>query len=129
MLVAVDDDDAVNKCDGGREEAHRRAGIAQHQRPRRLLQPAAAADDEARLVRLVDAHAHLPQSGGHERGVLALERAGQMAPAASEGGEQQRAIGDGFRARRHDAADQRPLRRHNGQRFELAVHAGCDGMG
>src|SRR5262249_27528971 len=68
------------------------------------------------LVRLLDADTHLPQGGGHERCVLALERPGQPARAARQPRYQQRAIGDRLAARGRDAPDERPVRRDDGER-------------
>ena len=80
---------------------------------------AGAADDEAGVVRLLDDDAHLPQRGRHQRRVLALERAGEPARARRQRGQQQRAVGDRLRARRRDAADQRAVRRNDGQSLRL----------
>ncbi len=50
MLVAIDDETAVEHGNGCREEACRRAGIAEEERLFRLLERAGAGDDEGRRV-------------------------------------------------------------------------------
>ncbi|ENN89004.1 hypothetical protein RHSP_02688 [Rhizobium freirei PRF 81] len=113
MGIAVDDDLAVNQRGGGGQKARRGAGVAEKKRGCRRLQFAAAGDNEGRVVRLIDRDAHGAQRFGHIAGIVALQRAGQPARALGKACQQQGAVGDRFRSRRHGAPGQRLARRDN----------------
>src|SRR5690606_18474772 len=58
VLVAVNDDGAIDSRNGGRQKAGGRAGIAEGQRRGGRREAAKAGDEEARRIRLGDLDAH-----------------------------------------------------------------------
>ena len=99
-LVAVERDGPVGEGGGGRDEPHDGArepavdGAA-------AAQAVVGADRDALAVGL-DRHAQRAQGTDHQRGVARSGRPADGRGAAGEGGEQQRAVGDGLRARHGD---------------------------
>ena len=90
---------AVDERGDRREEAHRRAAVADEQRSVGRVQPRASAAHDERVaagVRDVDAHAR--QRRAHVTRVVALERAGQPRLAVGERRQHQGAVGDALRS-------------------------------
>src|SRR5262249_15767908 len=120
--IAVDRDRTVCEARRGGQEAGGGARVSGEQRSARGAQPTAATLDSPGAAARLDRAAEREQRCDHHVGIVARERARELARALGERGHEQRAVRDALRTRNTHARIERTARL-DAQRVGQVEHA------